>query len=93
MPAVKVVKVPAAAVVPPMMVLSMTPPLMVKVSTTSASWIESAGTWMLNRWFSMHPDYLEIIAECQSMTDNLSPELFYKFYSDLLPKKKFFTST
>ena len=46
--AVNVVKVPAAAVVPPMMVLSMTPPLMVRASTTSASWIESAGTWMLS---------------------------------------------
>lgn len=48
-------------------------------------------TWMLNRWLSMHPDYLEIIAECQPMTDNLTPELWYRFYVDLLPKKKFFT--
>ncbi len=48
-------------------------------------------TWMLNRWLSMHPDYLEIVAECQPMTDNLSPEMYYKFYLDLLPKKKFFT--
>ena len=25
------------------------------------------------------------------MTDTLSPEMYYRFYSDLLPKKKFFS--
>lgn len=48
-------------------------------------------TWMINRWFSMHPDYLEVIAECQPTTDLLDTKLYYKFYLDLLPKKKFFT--
>lgn len=47
--------------------------------------------YMLNRWLSMHPDYLEIIATCQPVTDLMTPELYYKFYVDLLPKKKFFT--
>jgi hypothetical protein len=47
--------------------------------------------WMINRWFSMHPDYLEVIAECQPTTDLLDTKLYYKFYLDLLPKKKFFT--
>lgn len=47
--------------------------------------------WMINRWFSMHPDYLEVIAECQPTTDLLDVKTYYKFYLDLLPKKKFFT--
>lgn len=48
-------------------------------------------TFMLNRWFSMHPDYLEIIAMCQPTTDLLDTKMYYKFYLDLFPKKKFFT--
>lgn len=39
----------------------------------------------------MHHDYLELIAECQPHTSNLSAELLYEFYLDILPKKKFFT--
>lgn len=39
----------------------------------------------------MHPDYLELIAECQPHTVNLTSELLYEFYLDILPKKKFFT--
>lgn len=48
-------------------------------------------TFMLNRWFSMHPDYLEIIAMCQPTTDLLDAKMYYKFYLDLFPRKKFFT--
>lgn len=47
--------------------------------------------YMVNRWLSMHPDYLEIASECQPITTNLQPREFYNFYIDLLPKKKFFT--
>ena len=39
----------------------------------------------------MHPDYLELIAECQPHTVNLNSELLYEFYLDILPKQKFFT--
>lgn len=48
-------------------------------------------TYMLNRWLSMSDEYLDIIAYCQPTTDLLTPELYYKFYVDLLPKRKFFT--
>jgi len=47
--------------------------------------------YMINRWLSMHPDYLEVVSECQYVTNNLQPREFYNFYFDLLPKKKFFT--
>lgn len=47
--------------------------------------------FMLNRWLSMNPDYIDTIAYCQPITDKLSPELYYKFYLDVLPKKKTFS--
>lgn len=46
--------------------------------------------YMFNRWFSMKKEYLEIIAEVQQITDLMTPEQYYKFYLDLLPKQKFF---
>lgn len=39
----------------------------------------------------MHPDYFDLVAECQTITTNLNPQQFYEFYLDLIPKKKFFT--
>lgn len=45
--------------------------------------------YMLNRWLSM--TYLEIVAEVQPVTSRMEPREFYKFYSDILPKRKFFS--
>lgn len=47
--------------------------------------------YMINRWLSMDEGYLELVAECQPITDSLTTKQYYQFYSDLLPKKKFFT--
>lgn len=46
--------------------------------------------YMINRWFSMSNDYLDLIAELQPMTDMMAVDQYYEFYRDLLPKKKFF---
>lgn len=46
--------------------------------------------YMLNRFLSMNPDYLDIVAYCQPITDRLTSEFYYKFYLDVLPKKKTF---
>lgn len=46
--------------------------------------------YMFNRWFSMKKEYLAIIAEVQPITDLMTPEQYYKFYLNLLPKQKFF---
>lgn len=46
-------------------------------------------SYMLNRWLSM--SYLEIVAEVQPVTSRMEPREFYKFYSDILPKRKFFS--
>lgn len=47
--------------------------------------------YMITRWLSMHPDYLEIVSDVQVITSRLEPKEYYIFFSDLLPKKKFFT--
>lgn len=47
--------------------------------------------YMLTRWLSMHQDYLDIVAEVQPMTDMLATRDYYRFWSDLLPKRRFFT--
>jgi len=44
--------------------------------------------WMINRYLSMNTDMLEIVASVQCYTDVLSPESYYNFYLDFLPKKK-----
>jgi hypothetical protein len=46
--------------------------------------------FMMNRWFSMSKDYLDIIAYFQPKTDLMTNEQYYNFYLDLLPKQKFF---
>lgn len=46
--------------------------------------------YMVNRWLSMHPDYLEIVSEVQPITSRLEPREFYYFFVDLLPKRKFY---
>lgn len=47
--------------------------------------------YMITRWLSMHREYLDIVSDVQPITSRLEPREFYIFYSDLLPKKKFFT--
>lgn len=51
---------------------------------------KSVQPYMINRWFSMSNDYLDLIAELQPMTDMMTVDQYYEFYRDLLPKKKFF---
>lgn len=46
--------------------------------------------YMLNRWLSMHPDYLDIVAEVQPVISRLNSREFYVFFTDILPKKKFY---
>lgn len=46
---------------------------------------------MVTRWLSQHPDYIDLIAECQPYINDLQPKQLYEFYLDILPKKKFFT--
>lgn len=45
--------------------------------------------FMMNRWISMSQDWIEVVAETQRYTAVISPRINYLFYSDILPKKKF----
>lgn len=45
--------------------------------------------YMINRWLSMNPNYIELVNEVQKyVIGQLTPEQTYKLYFDLLPKTK-----
>ena len=46
-------------------------------------------TYMINRFISMNPDYVDVVNTIQKYP-NCPTRLVYKFYCDLLPKKKSF---
>lgn len=47
--------------------------------------------YMINRFISMHPDYVGIVNYLQQYTIvGMNPKEVYKLYLDLLPKQKFF---
>ena len=48
--------------------------------------------YMINRFISMHPDYIGIVNYLQQYTiSGMNPREVYKMYLDLLPKQKFFS--
>lgn len=47
--------------------------------------------YMINRFISMHPEYVNIVNYLQQYTiSGMNPREVYKLYLDLLPKQKFF---
>jgi hypothetical protein len=47
--------------------------------------------YMINRFISMHPEYISIVNYLQQYTiSGMNPREVYKLYLDLLPKQKFF---
>ena len=47
--------------------------------------------YMINRFISMHPDYVGVVNYLQQYTiSGMNPREVYKLYLDLLPKQKFF---
>jgi hypothetical protein len=49
-------------------------------------------TYMINRFLSMNPDWIELISELDYITvgQQLKPELVYKMYIDIIPKSRIF---
>lgn len=43
---------------------------------------------MLTRFLSMKPEWVEIVATLQPLTETMRPREFYKTYRDILPKGK-----
>lgn len=46
--------------------------------------------YMINRYLSMNIDWIEYVAQLQTLTYDMEPEYVYKLYQDFLPKKKIF---
>ncbi len=47
-------------------------------------------TYMLNRFFSMHPDFVEIINYLQRFNLSLDREISYKLFMGIIPKNNLF---
>lgn len=48
--------------------------------------------YMMNRWISMHPDYIGIVNFLQQYTiEGMKPREVYKLYCDILPPVKFWS--
>ena len=48
--------------------------------------------FMMNRWISMHPDYVGVINYLQQFNlTEMAPKEAYRLYCDLLPKQKFWS--
>lgn len=54
---------------------------------------EDKKTWsnfMINRFLSMNPDWIEIIATILPLTQTLEPKDMYKLYINVIPKGRYF---
>ena len=49
---------------------------------------KSWSNFMINRFLSMKPEWVELIASIQPLTQTLEPEQMYKLYINILPKGK-----
>jgi len=50
--------------------------------------IKSWSNFMINRFLSMKPEWVELIASLQPLTQTLEPEQMYKLYINIIPKGK-----
>jgi len=48
--------------------------------------IKSWSNFMINRFLSMKPEWVELIATLQPLTQTLEPEQMYKLYINVIPK-------
>jgi hypothetical protein len=52
--------------------------------------VKSWSNFMLNRFLSMKPEWIELIAELLPISQTLTPKQLYKLYTGVLPKGRFF---
>jgi hypothetical protein len=50
--------------------------------------VKSWSNFMINRFLSMKPEWVELIASIQPLTQSLDPREMYKLYINILPKGK-----
>ena len=51
---------------------------------------KSWSNFMINRFLSMNPDWVELIATILPLTQTLEPKDMYKLYINLIPKGRYF---
>ena len=51
---------------------------------------KSWSNFMINRFLSMNPDWVELIASILPLTQTLEPKDMYKLYINLIPKGRYF---
>jgi hypothetical protein len=51
---------------------------------------KSWSNFMINRFLSMNPDWIEIIATILPLTQTLEPKDMYKLYISIIPKGRYF---
>jgi hypothetical protein len=56
--------------------------------TLSEEDLKSWSNFMINRFLSMKPEWVELIASLQPLTQSLEPMEMYKLYINVLPKGK-----
>jgi hypothetical protein len=52
---------------------------------------KSWSNFMINRFLSMKPEWIDIIATLLPLTQSLEPEQMYKLYINVIPKGRYFT--
>jgi hypothetical protein len=51
---------------------------------------KSWSNFMINRFLSMNPDWIELIASILPLTQSLEPKDMYKLYINVIPKGRYF---
>jgi len=51
---------------------------------------KSWSNFMINRFLSMNPDWVELVATLLPLTQTLRPEDMYKVYINVIPKGKYY---
>ena len=52
--------------------------------------LKSWSNFMINRFLSMNPDWVELVATLLPLTQTLRPQDMYKVYINVIPKGKYF---
>lgn len=65
-----------------------------RITTTKDKWEnipeeerETFNKWIVQKYLSFYPDYVEVVNIIQTQSWQMAPELLYKVYCDIIPKK------
>jgi hypothetical protein len=58
--------------------------------TLSEADIKTFSNYMIHRFLTMNPEWVELVSELQPYTETLKPEVLYKLYISLLPSGRYY---